>query len=159
MNSMNTIALPRLSGILVVGGICTGLLLGAQTRAIYPQGTSAPGEIATALAKAAHLHKKVILDFGGNWCGDCRALDALFHKEPNASLLKSGFILVDINIGKMDQNLAIAKKYEVPLNKGVPALAVLDSEGHLVYSQKNGEFEAMRSMDPASVTQFLNHWK
>jgi hypothetical protein len=28
-----------------------------------------------------------------------------------------------------------------------------------LYSQKTGEFESMRHMDPNSVTSFLEHWK
>jgi thioredoxin 1 len=41
----------------------------------------------------------------------------------------------------------------------VPALAVLDSHGRLLYSQKAGEFEAMRGMQSGAVTEFLNTWK
>jgi len=37
--------------------------------------------------------------------------------------------------------------------------AYLDSSGKAIFSQRNGEFEAMRSMDPASVHEFLEHWK
>ena len=155
---MNSFSL-RVLGSVVLGALASGVFSQAPSKDIYPAGTVAPSELKEALAKAAKTHKKVILDFGGNWCGDCRALYGLFHKEPNASLLKSNFILVEVNIGKMDMNVDIAKKYEVPLNKGVPALAVLDSNGSLVYSQKNGEFEAMRTMDPQSVTEFLNKWK
>jgi len=146
----------------IVGLFVPWAVAGSQVQKpkdIYPAPEAAQGEIKGALAEAAHLHKRIILDFGGNWCGDCRALDKNFRQEPNASLLKENFILVDVNIGKFDQNLDIAKKYDVPLTKGVPALAVLDSDGHLVYSQKQGEFEAMRSMDPSSVTEFLKHWK
>ena len=40
--------------------------------------------------------------------------------------------------GGMDQNLDIAERYQIPLNKGVPALAVLNSKGKLLYSQKGG---------------------
>jgi len=109
--------------------------------------------------KAAKQHKRVILDFGGNWCGDCKVLDRYFHQEPNAALLDANFILVDINIGRFDKNKDLAKKYEVPLEKGVPALAVLDSNGHPLFSQKLGEFESMGKMDPTSVTEFLKHWK
>ena len=58
-----------------------------------------------------------------------------------------------------DIQAALAENYDVPLAKGVPALAVLDSNGNLLYSQKNGEFEAMRRMDEASVTAFLNQSK
>ncbi len=135
---------------------------GAQTKApkdIYPAPETPPVVIKAALAQAAKLHKRVILDFGGNWCGDCIVLNTYFHKEPNASLLKDNFILVDVNIGKFDQNKDIAKTYGVPLEKGVPALAVLDSTGHPLFSQKKGEFESMRRMDTSSVTEFLKHWK
>jgi len=41
----------------------------------------------------------------------------------------------------------------------VPALAVLDADGRVVFSQKNGEFEAMSRMDPRSVNAFLARWK
>src|SRR5579862_7444378 len=128
-------------------------------RDIYPSPEVAQAEIKTAIADATRLHKRIILDFGGNWCGDCRVLDKYFHQQPNAKLLKDNFILVDVNIGKFDRNQDIAKTYNVPLEKGVPALAVLDSDGKPLFSQKQGEFESMRRMAPSSVTDFLNHWK
>jgi hypothetical protein len=59
----------------------------------------------------------------------------------------------------MDANLDLAAKYEIPLRKGVPALAVLDEKGALLYSQKSGEFEAMRRMESSEVTKFLVQWK
>jgi thioredoxin 1 len=126
---------------------------------IYPAPEVAKAELQAALTQAAKLHKRIILDFGGNWCGDCVALDKYFHQAPNDALLKENFILVDINIGQFDRNADIAKTYGVPLEKGVPALAVLDSDGHTLYSQKKGEFEAMRTLSPSAVTDFLNLWK
>jgi hypothetical protein len=59
----------------------------------------------------------------------------------------------------MDHNLDVAQQYGVPINKGVPALAVLSSKGTVLYSQKTGEFEDMRHMDASSVTAFLEKWK
>jgi thioredoxin 1 len=126
---------------------------------IYPEKGDAKVEIQNALLKAVKENKRIILDFGGNWCGDCKALDAYFHQEPNAALLKKNFILVDVNIGKFDMNGDIAEKYEVPLKKGVPALAVLDSHGKLLFSQKKGEFESMRKLGVSDLTTFLEHWK
>jgi thioredoxin 1 len=131
----------------------------SQARTIYGDPAEAHAEVRDALTRAAREHKRVILDFGGNWCGDCQVLDIYFHRDPNAALLADNFILVDINIGHFDVNEDIAQKYAVPLHKGVPALAVLDSNGRLLYSQANGEFESMRRMDPNSVTDFLQHWK
>lgn len=131
----------------------------AQFRNVYSDTADAHSEIRDALARAAREHKRVLLDFGGNWCGDCQVLDIYFHREPNADLLSKNYILVDVNVGKYDKNLDLAKQYDIPLQKGVPALAILDAHGHLLYSQRQGEFEAMRRMDPNSVTQFLEHWK
>lgn len=131
----------------------------AQTRNIYSDSADAHHDIAQALVTAQHEHKRVILDFGGNWCGDCQVLDIYLHQQPNLDLLNDNFILVHVNVGRFDKNTDLAEKYQVPLQKGVPGLAVLDARGRLLYSQKNGEFEAMRKMDPASVTEFLNKWK
>jgi hypothetical protein len=53
----------------------------------------------------------------------------------------------------------IAEKYQIPLKKGVPAIAVLSDRGTLLYSQRTGEFEAMRHMQTGAVTEFLERWK
>ncbi len=69
-------------------------------------------------------------------------------------------MLVHVNIGRMDEpTWTSPKQYDVPLNKGVPALAVLSEKGKLLYSQRSGEFEAMRRMESSAVTKFLVQWK
>ena len=126
---------------------------------IYPDPNQAQADIATALQAAKASHKRIILDFGGNWCTDCHVLDLYFHDQTNAPLLDANYVLVHVNIGRKDQNLKIAKRYNIPLDKGVPALAVLDVDGKLLFSQKAGEFEAMRGMQSPAVTAFLDEWK
>lgn len=140
----------------------TVLLFAAQAVAtpdIYPAPEQAQADVATALQTAGTTHRRVILDFGGNWCPDCLALDRFFHDAANAPLLEAGFVLVHVNIGRVDRNLDLAERYEVPLKKGVPALALLDADGKLLYSQKMGEFEAMRKMQSSAVTDFLKQWQ
>jgi thiol:disulfide interchange protein len=126
---------------------------------IYPAPAQASADIAVALKSAAAAHKRVILDFGGNWCTDCYVLDSYFHDAANKDLLQANFVLVHVNIGRMDANVDIATRYEIPLTRGVPAIAVLDAQGKLLYSQKTGEFEAMRHMQSSAVTDFLRRWK
>ena len=128
-------------------------------RDIYPDPQQAGADLASALKTAAQTHKRVLLDFGGNWCGDCMVLDLYLHDPANQPLLNANFVLVDVNVGHMDANQNIAEKYGVPLDKGVPALAVLDEKGTLLYSQKSGEFESMRNLQPAALTSFLEQWK
>ena len=131
----------------------------AVKKHLYPADADPKAEIASALAQARREQKRVILDFGGDWCGDCQVLDIYFHQDPNAALLDKNFIVVHIDIGHFDKNVDIADKYNVPLKQGVPALAVIDARGKLLYSQKTGEFQDMRYMQSASVTDFLNRWK
>lgn len=126
---------------------------------IYPEVSAANADIADALKQAKASHRRVILDFGGDWCPDCQVLDLNFHNSSNLPVLEKNFVLVHVNIGHMDQNIEVAQHYGVPINKGVPALAVLDSHGKVLYAQSTGEFRDMRSMDPQSVTEFLNKWK
>ena len=124
---------------------------------IYPAVDASPANIRAAIAEARRTHKRVILDFGGDWCGDCQVLNIYFHQSPNLELLNRYFILVDVNIGHMDQNVDVAHQYGVPLT-GVPALAVLDSRGKLVYAQTK-EFSSMRHLEASALTDFLNKWK
>jgi thiol:disulfide interchange protein len=123
---------------------------------LYSETADPAADISAALTRARAEHKRVLLDFGGNWCGDCQVLDIYYHQSPNAELLDKNFILVHINIGHMDKNVDIAKKYNVPITKGVPALAVLDAHGNLLYAEREKEFE---HATPEAVTAFLKRWK
>ena len=155
MPLLKTVKLLVLAALLVLS---VGAARSAN-REIYPAPAQAKADLAAALKTAAATHKRILLDFGGNWCGDCQVLDLYFHDPKNLPILEANFVLVHINIGTMDANLDIAKSYDVPLDKGVPALAVLTEKGGLLYSQKNGQFESMRHMESSSVTQFLVQWK
>jgi thioredoxin 1 len=128
-------------------------------RDIYPDPSQARADLAAALKTASATHRRVLIDFGGNWCGDCQVLDIYMHDSQNQPLVESNFVVVHVNVGHIDANLDLAEKYGVPLHKGVPALAVLSDHGALLYSQKNGEFEAMRHMQSSALTQFLVQWR
>jgi thioredoxin 1 len=155
---MGAMRLPKLFCLIAALLLIAGTVF-AATRDIYPDPAQAKTDLANALKQAAATHRRVLIDFGGNWCGDCQVLDIYFHNPENRPILDANYVLVHINIGHMDENLDIAQRYGVPVNKGVPALAVLSDNGKLLFSQKSGEFEAMRRMQANSVTSFLVQWK
>ncbi len=126
---------------------------------IYSDTADAKAEIRAALITAVREHKHVILDFGGNWCGDCQILNIYFHDPSNAGVLQANYVLVDVNVGEYDKNLDVAQQYGVQLNKGVPALVVLDEHGRVLTAQRNGEFEKMHTLDTSAVMAFLEKWK
>lgn len=126
---------------------------------LYSNTADAHEDIRQAILTASAEHKRVLLVFGGNWCLDCHVLDLYLHDPGNASLLAANYVLVNVNIGEYDKNLDLARKYGIPLDKGVPALVVLDGSGRTLYAQRNGEFEKMRVLDSPVVTTFLQKWK
>jgi hypothetical protein len=74
-------------------------------------------------------------------------------------VLKSNFEVVHVDVGTGDKNQDLMNEYQVPMSRGIPALAVLDASGKLIYSQKNGEFERTRALGPEDLLAFLNKWK
>jgi thiol:disulfide interchange protein len=144
--------------------LAAGIALAAGTarsapRDIYPDPSQARSDLDAALKTAVQSHKRVIVDFGGNWCGDCQVLDIYFHNPQNRPILESNFVLVHINIGRMDENLDIAERFGIPVTLGVPALAVLSPSGKILYGQRGGEFSHMGKMEPSAVTRFLVQWR
>ncbi len=131
----------------------------AVKKHLYSAESDPKADIASALKQARTERKRVLLDFGGDWCGDCQVLDIYFHQPGNLELLQNNFVLVHIDIGHKDKNLDIAQRYGVPIDQGVPALAVLDPTGKVLFAQSSGQFADMRYMQSSSVHDFLDRWK
>ena len=126
---------------------------------LYPPHSDAKAEINEALARARREHKRVLLMFGGNWCYDCHVLEFALHHGDAAPLAERGFVIVHVDIGEGELNPDLVERYKIPAKHGVPALAVLESDGRLLYSDQNREFQSARSMDPEVLIAFLTRWK
>jgi len=126
---------------------------------LYPADADAHQEIADALKTVRSDKKRVMLIFGGNWCYDCHVLDRALHEGEAGKIARESFLLVHVDIGEGDKNLDLTKLYKVPLEKGVPAVAILGGDGKLLYSSGDGEFEAARKMMKKDLAAFLLHWK
>jgi protein disulfide-isomerase len=142
------------------------LLFVGMTRAaeepIYDEKADAGRQIAAAITAASQPGKPVrdiVLVFGANWCPDCHALDDNMHKPELAALIEKHFVVVKIDVGRMNKNLDVALKHGVPVKRGIPAMAVLDSRGKLLYAQDQGQFADARHMSYESIREFFVKWK
>ena len=131
--------------------------ISAKLRALYPDNADAKKEISEALDSAVKEHKRVLLVFGANWCFDCFALDYRFHQPAIQPIVDKNYRVVHVDIGQRDKNADVAKKYNVDIDKGIPALAVLDSKGRLLHNTT--EFDSARSVGPDVIVNFLQAWK
>ena len=125
---------------------------------LYPEPSEAQKDFDAALAAAKKDHKRVLVVFGANWCYDCHVLDATFHSKAVLPLVTASYHVVHVNVGEGEENADLARRCEVPMDRKVPSLAVLDGDGRLVTSQKHGEFDSAVKIGMADVTGFLKQW-
>ena len=116
-------------------------------------------QIAAAETEAAAGGKRVLLDFGADWCPDCRSLDAFYQDAAVAPVLADGYVLVRIDVGHFDQNMDVSHQYGDAAAAGIPALAVLDPDGTMLVDTSDGSFANARDMDPQAVARFLTTWR
>ena len=125
---------------------------------LYGAHPDANKEIKESLARATAEHKRVLVVFGADWCYDCHVLDQALHEGEAGKVVSEKYLLVHVDIGEGEKNPELVKEYKIPLDKGVPAVAVLDADGKLLYSSGEGEFEAARRMLKKDIVKFLTRW-
>jgi protein disulfide-isomerase len=121
----------------------------------YNETADAQTDIKHALTQASAANTPVIVVFGANWCGDCRMLDATMKSGASAPLFARDFKIVKVNVGRFDKNVDLAKSYGVPLEKGIPAVAILSTKNEVLYATKAGELADARKMGEKGVYDFL----
>jgi len=133
----------------------------AKAADVYDEKTNAGDDIAAAVVRAAKNHKRVLVVYGGNWCGWCVKLDEFFKKDRSvARTLRYEYEVVKVDIGKFDKNMELVEKYGAQLKKGgVPYLTVLDGTGKMITNQNTGDLEEGDHHDRAKVEAFLNAQK
>jgi len=120
----------------------------------YDEHANASEQVRQALLAAQAAHKSVLLVFGANWCPDCRVLDSALHAK-GATSISDQFVVVKVDVGNFDKNLELAKRYEVPLRKGIPAAALLSGEDRLLYVTKAGELANAHRMGEPAIVDFF----
>lgn len=134
--------------------IATASLAAAATPP-YDESADARAEIRAALADAQRTRLPVLVVFGANWCGDCQVLDKAFKEGTSAPLIAKHFKVVKVNVGRLDRNVDIAAAYGVPLQKGIPTVAVLSEQGKVVYASRDNELSGARSMGDKGIYKFF----
>lgn len=108
---------------------------------IYDEKADGKAQIAAAVAKARKENKRVLVQWGGNWCGWCHLLHDFFKKDAKvARELLYEYEVVLVDIGQFDKNVELAKSLGAKFD-GVPYLTVLDADGKTLANQETGSLE------------------
>jgi thioredoxin-related protein len=138
----------------------------AKRASIYDKAADAKALVAKATARAKKDNQRVLLMFGGDWCGWCHKLHDLFASNPEIrKTLGYEYVLVTIDTVSpnapelLETCKAALSKDELQKGVGYPFLAVLDAEGKVVTAQRTDPLEEGDHHNPARVLEFLDRWK
>lgn len=131
--------------------------------AIYDETADARLDIQHALTAAATNQTPVIIVFGANWCPDCKMLDRAMKAKRIASLLNKDFKIVHVNVGNpdtnvvghFDKNVDVAQSYGVPLELGIPTVAIISAKNEVLYVTKERELSKARKIGEKGIYDFF----
>jgi thiol-disulfide isomerase/thioredoxin len=125
----------------------------------YDVAANADAVVEAAFARARKSHKRVLLDLGGNWCGDCRILAGLMEMSPMRRFLDAHFEIVNVDVGRFDTNLQIPARFGFTQRLvGVPTVLIATPDGKLVNGNDVFALADARHMEPQAVADWLAQW-
>jgi protein disulfide-isomerase len=133
------------------------LSVAVATAAEHPYNETADAKAEIKQAQATATNTPIILVFGANWCPDCLALNKAMTQGASAPLLSRDFKMIKIDVGRFDKNKDVAESYGVPLEKGIPAVAIISPKNEVLYVTKEGELANARRMSDDGIYQFFKH--
>jgi len=114
-----------------------------EKKKLYDEAADAKVQIAEAVAKAKKNNRRVLIQWGGNWCSWCIKLNELCISDPGLKKkLQYEYDVVHVDAGKDDKNMDLIKSYGAEAaTKGFPYLTILDRDGKVVANQDSEAFE------------------
>jgi thiol-disulfide isomerase/thioredoxin len=126
----------------------------------YDETANADAAVAKARSRAIARHRLLLIDLGGNWCGDCRILTATMALPEVKAFVDAHYEVVSVDVGRFDKNLQIPARYGIRSRlEGVPALLIVEPRGNRLLD--GGHVAALadaRHMDPQSLADWLAQW-
>ena len=119
----------------------------------------AKGQVEAALQRGRASGKPVLIDFGANWCPDCRVLAGLLELPEMRGWVAQKFELVQVDVGRFDRNLDIADRFAGKPLGAIPAVFVVDAKtGKLRNAGSTLALGDARIMKPQEIANWLAKW-
>ena len=121
----------------------------------YDESADAGEDIERGFVVARTGDKLLLLNFGANWCDECRALEVAWQQPENQALIDDKFVRVMIDVGNWDKHRRIIADWGSPTEGGIPAVVVADAQRAVLFSTKDGQLTRVRSMSREETVAFF----
>lgn len=123
----------------------------------YDESADATKVLDAAIDRARHSGKKLLIDFGGNWCPDCRMLAGVLDLPPVTQWANGEFEVVLIDVGRMNKNLDLAARFGAKIT-AVPTVLIATPDGKVLNAGEVYALSDDRSMSAQAVVDKLASW-
>jgi len=110
-----------------------------------------------ALEEAVKHNKKVIIEYGGDWCIWSERMYSVLEKKKFKNFLNEHFIFVRCFIGRECEN-SFPAHIEMPEFDSVPFFSLLNQEGEFIFHQNTEPFEILWFYNKRKIFEFLKEW-
>jgi thiol-disulfide isomerase/thioredoxin len=126
----------------------------------YDETANADAQVAKARAKAKASGKLLMIELGGNWCGDCRVLTATVALPAVKAFMDKHYELVTVDVGRFDHNLQVPAHYGFTKRLvGVPTLLVVDPKTDRLLNRDDVfALASAGDMSPKALADWLARW-
>jgi len=130
--------------------------LPVTVRAPYDTSANADSDVAAAFAKAKQDGKRVLIELGGNWCGDCIVLTNVMELPNVAPFVAAHYDVVRVDVGRFNRNLQIPARFGFTKRlEGVPMVLIADKNGKLLDRNDTFVFVDARHMTAQAIVDWL----
>lgn len=122
----------------------------------YDETANADAAVKAAFDRAKKSHKRVLIDLGGNWCGDCRILAGVMELPDVRRFIDLHYEVVSVDVGRFNKNLQIPARYGFTKRLlGVPTVLIVTRRGRVVNAKDVFALSDARHMAPQAVVDWL----
>ncbi|MDB5735065.1 MAG: thiol-disulfide isomerase [Alphaproteobacteria bacterium] len=130
--------------------------LPVTTMHVYDEDADANARVAAVFEQAKKSHKRVIIDLGGNWCGDCIILANFLELPEMHRFMKANYETTSVDVGRFNKNLQVPARFGFTDRlKGVPTLIIATPEGKLVNGTDVFATSDARNMKPQAIADYF----
>jgi thiol-disulfide isomerase/thioredoxin len=124
----------------------------------YDEKTNAMGAVAESFTRARASGKRVLIDFGGNWCPDCRILAGVMNLPEVKSYVSAHYEVVTVDVGRFDRNLSLVRQLGISKLDGVPTVVIAEPDGTPLNITNSADLTNARGMNPQWIADWLARW-